>query len=263
MPYLAKLDIFDGPVELLLQLVRKRRVDICDIPVAELAADYVACLDSVELDLEESSQFLVLASSLLELKSERLLPQQEEPEEETMPAELAADILATTLIEQATFRSAAAALTGRLAQREGIYWRCELLPEFRRVRPFCGTLDGGELAALAARALAAGREPELTFTHLVGGDLTVEEAIGRLLNRLKTGARTFRQLTLGLSKLEKILSLLALLELDKNGRVRLRQSELFGDIEVIVADKQSRPWWTSWVRQGETEVVQEKELVLK
>ena len=85
---LYKLDTFEGPLDLLLTLIQKNKVSICDIPIVEITAQYLEAIDGIEeANLDNTSEFLVMASNLLYIKSKMLLPKNEEEEDEEDPRE--------------------------------------------------------------------------------------------------------------------------------------------------------------------------------
>jgi cytosine/adenosine deaminase-related metal-dependent hydrolase len=124
MTYQVKLDVFEGPFDLLLQLIARRQVEVTDIDLADITADFVAHLGERldELDLETATRFLVVAATLIELKAARLLPAEERSELEDLIGE-ARDVLYARLLEYRAFRDVARILDHRLHLHEGLIAR--------------------------------------------------------------------------------------------------------------------------------------------
>lgn len=244
--YHVSVGSFEGPFDLLLHLIARRKVEIYDIPIAQITDEYLAVLRDLdaELDLETATEFLVVAATLIELKAARLLPSEDDPELEELALE-ARDLLYARLLDYRTFKEAAAwvaerleAFTGYLPREVGLDERYRnLLPEVEL------TISVEDLAALAARALAERPEPVVDLSHVQPVRMTVREAAGMVMDELdRAGGRaTFRELTAGCRhRVEVIVHFLALLELYKLGHVDLEQSANFGEIAIeACADE---PW---------------------
>ena len=129
-----ELEVFQGPFDLLLTLVLKEEVDLLEVDLAEIVLAYVEYLErSGELDLEATTEFLVLIAALLELKSRLMLPSDEQEGDDLEPREAAEELLAR-MLEYRRFRAAAAFLRDRLADENGYRYRsAPLPPPLRRV----------------------------------------------------------------------------------------------------------------------------------
>jgi segregation and condensation protein A len=235
--YHVSTSAFEGPFDLLLHLIARRKVDVYEIPIAEITDDYLAVIGTLDaLDLEVTTEFLVVAATLLELKAARLLPGEDDPELDEVALE-ARDLLYARLLEYRTFREAAAHLRARLDLHDGYVPRdVRLEPRFAALRPEAslGVTPEG-LALLAARALARADEPVLDLSHVQPVRMTVREAAGMVLDELaRAGAPvTFDELTAGCRHVaEVVVHLLACLELHKLDQVDLRQDGTFGSITV-------------------------------
>lgn len=238
-PYRVELDVYSGPLDLLLQLVTREEVSVYDIPIARITDQYLARLQAMpELDVETAADFLVLAASLLALKARLLLPPShagsaDEGEEEVDPrAELV-----RRLVVYRQYREASRWLGDRLTATNRRFdpGRRPSLPE-RAVFLESGCL-AAELAELvlayeAALASLAAPEPEHRVAPV---PFTVGEKIEALLARLErersvafdalfTGART---------RGEVVATFLAVLELVRQGRVRARQQAPLGRLELV------------------------------
>lgn len=245
--YQVSLDAFTGPFDLLLQLIARRKVDIYEIPLAQITDDYLQVLKTMEaVDLEVTTEFLVVAATLLELKAARLLPGEDDPELEELAVE-ARDLLYARLLDYRLYKEAAGWLRWRLAASDGYRPREVALEErFNGLRPEVTLpLDAAGLAQLAARAFAERPEPVVDLSHLQPVRLTVREAAGMVTDELdRAGGRaTFAELTAGCRhRIEVVVYFLALLELYKSGHVDLDQATSFGDL--VVTRDEDAPAWT-------------------
>lgn len=234
---------FEGPFDLLLTLVSRQKVDIGAVSVAQVADQYLAEVERMgEVDLEVASDFVLVASTLLELKAASLMPQEDgvsregdEDLEALSPQEMR-DVLVARLLAYRQFKNAAAALAGRMRAQALVHPRTAgpgeefsgLAPDYlagvslESLARACARLDGRrERVLLESEHIAPRRMPletrvqqvdaevrarrHLTFTELVGQGATVEQ---------------------------RVVSLLALLELSKRRKLTMEQPELFGEIGI-------------------------------
>ncbi|MBC7229561.1 MAG: segregation/condensation protein A [Actinobacteria bacterium] len=234
MPYQVKLRVFEGPFDLLLHLIGRKEIDIYEISLAEITDEYLAYIESMrELDLEVATEFLLIAATLLKLKSDSLLPAPEKEVEELAPQELREELL-WRLVEYQKFRNAAEELAGRLEREERYYYRqVDLEEPFRDLVP--DVLRGLtlEMLAAAAREFAQG-EDEVDVGYIAPIRVNVEDFMQRVRRALERGGRTtFRELTQDCAlRIEVIAFFVALLELFKREEIDLRQATRFGDIEI-------------------------------
>ena len=229
---------YDGPVDVLLQLVNSHQVDIFEIPLAEVVDAFVAEVASwTEIDLPVLSEFLVVAAVLIELKSRRLLPGSGdiEPDEELVGWE-ERDLLLARLLECQAYSAAADGFALLIEQAaRSIPRTAGLDPDLVIHAP--DLLEGvtpDQVAEAFMRATAERPAPMVDLYHVTVDAVTVADAVAELALRLpRTGPSTFRQLTGHLtSRIEIIVRFLALLELCKQGRVHLDQGHSFGDLAV-------------------------------
>ncbi|QBI21591.1 segregation/condensation protein A [Egibacter rhizosphaerae] len=238
--YTVSVGSFEGPFDLLLQLIARHKVDIHEISLAEITDDYLAVLGAMEeVDLEVTTEFLVVAATLLELKAARLLPGEEDPEVEEQALE-ARDLLYARLLDYRMFKEAAGWLALRLGDHEGLVPRTVgPEPEFAALRPPVQVgVDVEGLAAVGRRVYASQPPGEVDTSHLQPVRLTVREAAGMVVDELvRAGGRvTFRELTAGCRhRVEVVVHFLALLELAARDHVDLEQAERFGTITVHLA----------------------------
>lgn len=226
------LDVFDGPFDLLVTLILKDEIDIWEVRVSRIIAEYVLQLaDSGEFDLDATSQFVVLVAALLEMKSRLLLEEDVEEELEELDPDEAAERLIERLARYSQFKNVAGSLRARWEAHSGTLYRNAPIPPALLRRP-------APAGALPARALAAAlspllREPPVPDTsHLA--DLAV--SLVKELRRLRLilgdeGGFTFASVA-PVDRLERAVTFFALLELHSSGEALLRQSRHLGDIVV-------------------------------
>ncbi|CAN5519449.1 hypothetical protein BH24ACT26_BH24ACT26_07760 [soil metagenome] len=234
MSHDVRIEVFEGPIDLLLHLITRQRVDIYDVPLATIAGEYLAAVEAMEdLDLEAATGFLVVAATLLELKSARLLPSPAEGTEDTGWLE-ERDLLLARLVECATFRDAGAWIAARLDGAAAWHPRDVVMePRFIGVTPdlLAGT-SVADLATAAARVFAP-RPPELVdLSHVAPIGASVRDAIASIAAELRDRSEaTFRHLCRDVDdRILVVVRFLALLELFKAGAVSLSQDQRFGDI---------------------------------
>jgi len=231
--------VFEGPVDLLLQLVNSHEVELYDIPLAALVEAFVAEVAGWEsVDLHTLSEFLVIAALLIELKSRRLLPGSDDvdPDEELVGWE-ERDLLLARLLECQAYAAAADAFAV-LAERAARSVPRSAGFDLDFVVHAPDLLEGvipEDLADAYRRATAERPAPLVDLYHVTVDTVTVSDAVTELARRLPSmgGKVTFHSLTQHLtSRMEIIVRFLALLELCKQGRISLDQGHTFGDLEV-------------------------------
>jgi segregation and condensation protein A len=245
--YTVSVGSFEGPFDLLLQLIARRKVEVYDVPIAQITDDYLGVLRAMEgvVDLDVATDFLVIAATLVELKAARLLPAEDDPELDELALE-ARDLLYARLLDYRTFKDAAAFLDDRLQSLAGYVPRSVALePAFATAQPEPDLRIGpDELAQLAARALAEQPEPAVDLSHVQPVRMTVREAAAMVLDELQRagGGASFRELTAGCRhRIEVIVHFLALLELYKLGHVELDQPGSMGELRVVLLDDWDGP----------------------
>jgi segregation and condensation protein A len=238
VPYEVHLDVFDGPFDLLLQLISRQEVEIYEIRLADLVDAFVEEMNrATHLDLESSTEFLVIAATLIELKCRRLLPGVDDGDlEDELALYEARDYLLARLVECRTFTSAAA----EIAQMEGraqrsVARRAGADESFDDLAP--DLLEGvspEQLAAVCVAALAARPHERIGDAHVLVDEVSVAETLDQLTVLLREkGESDFRRLTSSMpSKAHVVACFLALLELYKRELVDLEQTETFGTLAV-------------------------------
>ena len=239
VPYEVSTPVFEGPFDLLLHLILKEEVDLWEIslvPIVDAFCAQVARMDHV--DLEVTTEFLLIAATLVDLKARRLLPGRDDIDldEELMRFE-ERDFLLARLLECKTFQDAAKVLHERLVEaRRSVPRTAGPEEPFRSLAP--DPLERVPLDALleaARRGLLPKPVEEVQTDHVAPIRASVRDAIETVLALLPDhGAIRFRELTFGVDhKLEMIVRFLAVLELFKQGLVDIEQPYAFGDIEVV------------------------------
>ena len=245
MSYEVKTEVFEGPIDLLLHLITRQRVDIYDVSLSTITDEFLAAIGRMEkLDLEAATGFLVVAATLLELKSLRLLPSRSDAVDSSLLEER--DLLLARLVECSTYREAGTWVNGELAAGGRFFSRTAgLEPRFLELAPdLLAKVTLADLAARAAVALTPKPEPEFDTSHVNPITASVKDAIVELCGRLE-GAQSlsFDDLCGRITdRIEVVVRFLALLELFKAGAVDIAQADRFGDIVAV---------WT-----GEVEVIQ-------
>jgi segregation and condensation protein A len=227
------LDTFSGPFDLLLTLVLREEINLMDVNLGDVVIAYVEHLERTgELDLEATTEFLVLIAALLELKSRLLLPRDEE-EIELGPEEAAEELLAR-MLEYRRYRDAGSHLAGLFADERGHLYRSAPLPApLRRVSLEAATVayDPEQLGEAIGSLL---RIPPAPDTSHIRPTVSLERRL-RVLRELLTRRRSFSfdELFATEDRLTQAVTLFALLELHRRGEATWEQSEALGPIEIV------------------------------
>lgn len=236
MSYQVKLEVFEGPFDLLLHLIAKRKVEVTEVDLAEITADFLASLEGLEeLDLETATRFLVVAATLVELKAARLLPAEQQDELDDLLGE-ARDLLYARLLEYRAFRLLAEQFRDRVERNAPYVGRSAPLdPDLRRLVPDSPLpIDVAGLAGLAAAALAPKPERHVDLSHIRRAYLSIREAARQILDSLpRTGdSAAFRALAEGRSRSDRVVMFLSALELYKLGHLDLAQAAFDAPLEI-------------------------------
>jgi segregation and condensation protein A len=234
----VRTPVFEGPFDVLLQLVSEHKLDVYDIPLAPLVDAFLADMALRQpLDLEVCSEFLVIAAVLVELKSRALLPGPDEvDDDEELSGFEERDRLLARLYELQAYAAAAdtfALLIERAAR--SLPRQAGLEEAFRDIAPdLLAGLTAERLAAAYLLTFTPQGPPELDLSHVTVEAVTVSEAVAELEARLPDeGTIGFRDLTSHCTtRMQVIVRFLALLELCKRGWVTLDQGVTFGDLVV-------------------------------
>ena len=239
MAYDVATPVFEGPFDLLLHLILREQVDLWEVDLARIVDAYVAELEKMEnLDLEVATEFLLIAATLVELKTRRLLPGSDDLDlDEELGLWEERDLLLARLLECKTFKDAAVALHRLSTAAERSYpRRAGLEDRFLELTP--DLLEGVKPEKLRKAFLKAiTPKPVQTFNldHVAPIRISVAEAMDEVADELRReGRMSFRSLTAQLvERLEIIVRFLAVLELFKQGVVDIDQAERCGDIGIL------------------------------
>jgi segregation and condensation protein A len=236
--FTVKLTNFEGPFDLLLQLIGKHKLDVTEIALSKVTDEFIAHLRALgdELDLDQASEFLVVASTLLDLKAARLLPAADVDDEDDLELLEARDLLFARLLQYKAYKQAARFLRQREAEAARRFPRdAGLEPRFAELVPeVVLDLTPQQFAALAARALTP-RTPEVvSVSHLHAPTVSVSEQLLIVRSHLsRSGTATFRALTADCGHtLEVVARFLALLELYRQQLVVFEQLTPLGELHV-------------------------------
>ena len=240
--YRVKLDTFEGPLDLLLYLIRKSEVNIYDIPVADITEQYLAYITLMEeLNLDVAGEFLVMAATLIHIKSKMLLPRPETAQDSLLEDEDPRDELVRRLIEHQKFKQAADALHDRETSRSAQFTRPDSRVADAVSDGYESELEVDLFSLLAAFKGVLTRASRRSQMVLPPEQISIEERIHQLLGRLsETQACGFEDLFADGdgSRPFMIVTFLALLEMIRLKLIRVFQSGGFGAIRVY---KRARP----------------------
>ncbi|WP_066500080.1 segregation and condensation protein A [Abyssisolibacter fermentans] len=240
MEYKVILDSFEGPLDLLLHLIDKAEVDIYDISITQITDQYLSYLEKMEeLDLEITSEFLVMAATLLVIKSKMLLPKEKKDKlfdnEEMDPR----DELIQKLIEYKKFKAAALDLKDKEIIQSMIYAKPQEDMDYYQEESIQLTFDGIKLNNLVNALYKVLRKNkyktnENTFDNIHRDSITIEESMEYILYSLsKLNVINFEEIFANnVSKFEVVVTFLALLELIKLNKVTVYQKDNFEQIEI-------------------------------
>lgn len=229
--YEVKIDAFEGPLDLLLYLIRRNEVDIYDISISEITEQYVEYINLMEmLDLDIAGEFLVMAATLLQMKSEAMLPAGVTVDyEEPM---MTREELVRQLLEYKKFKEAAMALSQKQESQQNLYARSFVEPGFEDLDLKEFRVNATLFDLLSAFRTVLQGIPEGQLTELQEEIFTVQQKITEIMGRFKKSKRLeFSSLFSSVcSKLEIIVTFLAILELIRTRRIIARQAQLFSKI---------------------------------
>lgn len=236
--FLVQLEEFSGPFDVLLSLIAKHRLDVTALSLHQVTDDFLAYIKDRGDDwtLDEATQFLVIAATLLDLKAARLLPGGEVEDEEDLAVLEARDLLLARLLQYRAFKEISADFKHRLATAGRMHPRTVGLdPRFQNLLPEVVLAIGpDDFANLAARALEPKVPEMVSVAHIHAPKVSVREQAAILVERLRrVGTATFRSLTRDCdSTLLVVARFLALLEIYRDGVVLFDQPTPLGDLHV-------------------------------
>jgi segregation and condensation protein A len=248
----VKLNQFEGPFDLLLSLIAKHELEVTALALHIVTDDFLQYIKNQGSDwnLDEATEFLVIAATLLDLKTARLLPSGEVEDEEDIARLEARDLLFARLMQYKAFKDVSIWLNDQLAIESKRFARSvSLEPQFANLLPevLLG-LGPNELARLAAKAMEVKTIPSISLSHLHAPAVSVREQAGIIVERLRrVGATTFRSLISGVEISVVVARFLAVLELFRESQITLEQESPLADLYI------------RWVgtEQGEIELTDE------
>jgi segregation and condensation protein A len=253
--FAVHLENFEGPFDLLLGLISKHKLDVTEVALSRVTDEFIGHIRAAgpEWNLDQTTEFLVVASTLLDLKTSRLLPHAAVEDEEDLALLEARDLLFARLLQYRAYKQVAAILRDQMAAEARYVPRSVCLEE-RYASLLPEVLIGlgvDELASLAAAALTPKANPVVGFAHLHAPLVSVREQARLLVARLRLATTaTFRALCADSpDTLTTVARFLALLELFGEGAVAFEQVTALGELNVR---------WTG-SQEGEIEVTDEFE----
>lgn len=252
MAYSIKLDSFEGPLDLLLHLIDKAEVDIYDIPIAEITEQYLATIDTMhQMQLDVASEFVVMAATLLAIKSKMLLPKKEEQVfqpyldmdvEEIDPREE----LVQRLLEYKRYKMLAEQLREMESGRSQVFTRPaeNLTPYVREEENTIKDVTLYDLIQALEKLVKKVKDKEQPITKVSRDEVSIKDRMKeiRQLVRAGGGMVRFSQLfSREVTRTEIVTSFLALLELMKSKQIQCIQNQLFQDIMICEYDTKGVP----------------------
>lgn len=244
MPYKVKIDAFEGPLDLLLHLINRLEIDIYDIPVAQITEQYLIYIKAMNhLELDVASEFLVMAATLLAIKSKMLLPKHEENFEQQIDADLSfeedpRDELVERLIEYRKYKEAAHDLKSMEEERSLMYTKppSDLSDFAKEKQP--ETMESHvslyDMLAAFQKLIRRKKLRRPITTKIARQEISIEKRMIEVMDELKQlkGRKSFNELFPYPAKEHIVVTFLAILELIKRNEITFEQQENFGDIFV-------------------------------
>jgi len=235
-----RLDIFEGPLDLLLHLVREQKLDIENIPIAKITEQYLAYIEVMRtLNLDVAGEFLVMAATLVNIKSKSLLPRRDDEEEELEDPDTMARELSRRLIDYERFKEAALRLWERPVLGRDVFvrdFREEDLPEEEILITELSMAD-----LITAFKDVLSRMPSGEAHEVFVERITIADAISYILDRIREqGSVRFESIVEQCSTRNEIISFfLGILELVRLRTIRIYQANPMGVISIVPAVRES------------------------
>ena len=242
MTYKVKLEVFEGPLDLLLYLIKKEELDIKDIPIATITDQYLAYLELMQLlDLDIAGEFIVMAATLMHIKSKMLLPPDQADQEEIEEDPRAE--LVRRLLEYKKFKEAASQLAHMESQQKHLFPRVGSLQPEEATNLKDMLFEASLFDLITAFTKVLKDIPRDVFHEVVKDEFTVTQKMHDILHMIveKPSIFFFDLFKTARGKKEMITIFLALLELIKQKVVIVKQAQPFGDIEVFRCNEEIRP----------------------
>jgi segregation and condensation protein A len=236
--YKVKLEIFEGPLDLLLYLIKRDEIDIYDISIERITHQYLEYLQAFkELNIDIAGEFVVMAANLIYLKSRSLLPVDQQPPDEEAEEDDPRWDLIRQLIEYKKFKEAASQLHARALEQERIFTRDGGAPTATAEAPLRLAEVGIFQLIHAFQSVIKRVEARENLQEIFGEHFSVSDKIDIILQRVAGGASVrFTELFGDIaSRVEIVVTFLALLELIRLKQVRVIQRNVFDEIEIAAA----------------------------
>jgi segregation and condensation protein A len=233
--YKVKLEVFEGPLDLLLYLIKKDEVDIYDISLERITAQYLEFMDAFKvLDLELAGEFVVMAANLIYLKSRALLPASVQPPEEEVEEDDPRWDLIRQLVEYKKFKDAAAQLSQREVDQSNLYARMADAAEAAVPERPLGDVSVFDLINAFNSVLKRLASKSEDLREIFEENYTVSDKIDLIMKMTASGVPLkFTELFISAaSRTEIVVTFLALLELIRLKQLKAVQQEVFGEIEL-------------------------------
>ncbi|WP_370655296.1 segregation and condensation protein A [Microbacterium terrisoli] len=234
----VSLSVFDGPFDLLLTLLSKHELDITDVSLSKVTGEFIAYLRELQSDdeLEEASEFLVVAATLLDMKVAGLLPQGELVDAESVALLEARDLLFARLLQYRAFKEVSVWFA-RCLQREDVRHArsVRLDAKYRRKAPeLAWTLSADDFAAIAVLAFAPKEIPTVGLDHLHAPLVSIREQAAVVVTLLRgAGTLSFRELVAGVTQTGVVVArFLSVLELYRRAALSFEQLEPLGELTL-------------------------------
>jgi segregation and condensation protein A len=234
MTYKVKLEFFEGPLDLLLYLIKKNEIDIYNIPIAQISQQYLEYIGLMRsLDLNIAGEYLVMAATLMHIKSKMLLPPEEFEEEEEEEEDPRAELV-RRLLEYQKFKQAAAHLEEREIKQKDVFTR--QASKIKQYRDSKGEVyfEASVFDLISAFSEILEKVPKEKFQEVIKDEFTVSEKIHELLHMLMEKEKVYvsRLFKRAKSKLEIIAFFLAILELIRLKEIVVIQKRPFDEIQI-------------------------------
>jgi segregation and condensation protein A len=235
MNYKIKLELFEGPLDLLLYLVKKDHLNIYDIPIAKVTEQYLQYINLMQLlDLNIAGEFLVMAATLMQIKSKMLLPAEEgkgEEEEQEDPREE----LVRRLLEYEKFKEIAENLRQKETDQREVFKRPKAETDKKEAKGEEVYFEASIFDLINAFSKAVKDIPKDVFYEVVKDQFTVEQATHEILHLLlvKSEVKLSELFARAKNKLDIIVTFLAVLELIRMKEIIARQNALFEEIDIL------------------------------
>src|SRR5690606_25904572 len=232
----VSLSNFDGPFDLLLTLIGKRELDITEVALSAVTEEFISYLAAEQTELDEASEFLVVAATLLDMKVAGLLPQGELVDAESVALLEARDLLFARLLQYRAFKEVSAWFAERIRTEDTRHTRAVPLEQkYRETTPeLSWTLSADDFAALATLAMTPREIPTVGLEHLHAPRVSIREQAAIVVSSLRThGSLTFRELVAGSAERGVVVArFIAMLELYRHAAVSFEQIEPLGELTV-------------------------------